>query len=85
MKTALLQVKEELGVDAVIMSNKKVAGGVEIVAAVDGDTAPAPAKRYNSQPRHGYNQVSPRSLRPRAESWRMTVSVCNRAPTLAVL
>ncbi|EKG78750.1 SRP54-type, GTPase domain protein, partial [Vibrio cholerae CP1050(23)] len=25
MKTALLQVKEELGVDAVIMSNKKVA------------------------------------------------------------
>ncbi|EGR1042216.1 flagellar biosynthesis protein FlhF [Vibrio cholerae] len=59
MKTALLQVKEELGVDAVIMSNKKVAGGVEIVAAVDGDTAPAPAKRYNSQPRHGYNQVSP--------------------------
>ncbi|CSI51592.1 Uncharacterised protein [Vibrio cholerae] len=27
----------------------------------------------------------PRSLRPRAESWRMTVSVCNRAPTLAVL
>ncbi|MBF8999546.1 flagellar biosynthesis protein FlhF [Vibrio sp. CAIM 722] len=39
MKTALLQVKEELGADAVIMSNKKVAGGVEIVAAVDGDTA----------------------------------------------
>ncbi|ENM5729613.1 flagellar biosynthesis protein FlhF [Vibrio mimicus] len=59
MKTALLQVKEELGVDAVIMSNKKVAGGVEIVAAVDGDTTPAPAKRYSSQPRHGYNQVSP--------------------------
>lgn len=29
------------------------------MAAVDGDTAPAPAKRYNSQPRHGYNQVSP--------------------------
>lgn len=62
MKTALLQVKEELGVDAVIMSNKKVAGGVEIVAAVDGDTsapAAAPAKRYSSQPRHSYNQVSP--------------------------
>ncbi|HAS6206610.1 TPA: flagellar biosynthesis protein FlhF [Vibrio vulnificus] len=37
MRTALLQVKEELGVDAVIMSNKKVAGGVEIVAAIDGD------------------------------------------------
>lgn len=37
MKTALSQVKDELGSDAVIMSNKKVAGGVEIVAAVDGD------------------------------------------------
>jgi flagellar biosynthesis protein FlhF len=55
MKTALLQVKDELGTDAVIMSNKKVAGGVEIVAAVDGDNAPLPktsAQRYNSQPRH---------------------------------
>ncbi|ASA54936.1 flagellar biosynthesis protein FlhF [Vibrio gazogenes] len=54
MKTALLQVKEELGVDAVIMSNKKVAGGVEIVAAVDSDTV-APktqAHGYNSQPRY---------------------------------
>lgn len=39
MRTALLQVKEELGADAVIMSNKKVAGGVEIVAAIDGDSA----------------------------------------------
>ena len=33
MRTALLQVKEELGAEAVIMSNKKVAGGVAIVAA----------------------------------------------------
>ncbi len=37
MKSALKQVKSELGVDAVIMSNKKVAGGVEIVAAIDGE------------------------------------------------
>ncbi|MGL6026626.1 MAG: flagellar biosynthesis protein FlhF [Vibrio sp.] len=59
MKTALLQIKEELGVDAVIMSNKKVAGGVEIVAAVDGDTASASAQLYSSQPRPAYNQVSP--------------------------
>ena len=41
MRTALLQVKGELGDDAVIMSNKKVAGGVEIVAAVDNETAAA--------------------------------------------
>ena len=30
MRTALLQVKEDLGAEAVIMSNKKVAGGVAI-------------------------------------------------------
>lgn len=35
MRTALAQVKESLGADAVIMSNKKVTGGVEIVAAMD--------------------------------------------------
>ncbi|WP_070963545.1 flagellar biosynthesis protein FlhF [Vibrio sonorensis] len=55
MRTALLQVKEELGVDAVIMSNKKVAGGVEIVAAVDGESAAAMSSQskanYNSRPR----------------------------------
>jgi flagellar biosynthesis protein FlhF len=40
MRTALKEVKEELGADAVIMSNKKLADGVEIVAAVDNDRAP---------------------------------------------
>ncbi|MBA5762375.1 flagellar biosynthesis protein FlhF [Vibrio sp. 404] len=65
MRTALLQVKEELGSDAVIMSNKKVAGGVEIVAAVDGDSSAAQANGgYSSQPRSTPTQVSP-SLAPR--------------------
>jgi len=44
MRTALNEVKEELGVDAVIMSNKKMADGVEIVAAVDYDKTPAQVK-----------------------------------------
>lgn len=35
MKTALANIKEELGSDAVIMSNKKVVEGVEIMAAID--------------------------------------------------
>ena len=35
MRTAMIEVKEVLGADAVIMSNKKVVGGIEIVAAVD--------------------------------------------------
>ncbi|MDN4503101.1 flagellar biosynthesis protein FlhF [Alteromonadaceae bacterium BrNp21-10] len=37
MRDALAQVKNELGNDAVIMSNKKLADGVEIVAAYDKD------------------------------------------------
>lgn len=37
MRTALAEVKESLGAEAVIMSNKKVTGGVEIVAAVDSE------------------------------------------------
>jgi flagellar biosynthesis protein FlhF len=35
MRDALKQVKDELGGDAVIMSNKKHADGIEIVAAYD--------------------------------------------------
>lgn len=43
MRTALTEVKEFLGPDAIILSNKKVAGGVEIVAAVDPEASPAKA------------------------------------------
>ncbi|MBL4942709.1 MAG: flagellar biosynthesis protein FlhF [Colwellia sp.] len=35
MRCALAQIKDELGVDAVIMSNKKIPEGVELMAAVD--------------------------------------------------
>ena len=42
MRTALAEVKETLGPDAVIMSNKKVSGGIEIVAAVDYQAQPSP-------------------------------------------
>ena len=51
MRTALKEVKEELGVDAVIMSNQKLANGVEIVAAVDYDKAATkPPEQPQSQP-----------------------------------
>ena len=39
MRTALRQVREQLGSDAVILSNKSVDGGVELVAALDFDDA----------------------------------------------
>jgi flagellar biosynthesis protein FlhF len=35
MRTALAQIKDALGVDAVIMSNKKIPEGVELMAAID--------------------------------------------------
>ena len=40
MRTALIQIKEELGADAVIMSNKKIPEGVELMAAIDHAQAP---------------------------------------------
>ncbi|MCW8891171.1 MAG: flagellar biosynthesis protein FlhF [Sedimenticola sp.] len=39
IRQALRQVREALGSDAVILSNKKVDGGIELVAAVDYDAA----------------------------------------------
>lgn len=48
MREALNQVKHELGSDAVIMSNKKVADGIEIVAAYDKE--PDPASRPATPP-----------------------------------
>ena len=48
MRSALAQVKEVLGSDAVIMSNKKVTGGIEIVAAVDYDEPKSAATKASS-------------------------------------
>lgn len=39
IRQALRQVREALGSDAVILSNKKVDGGIELVAAIDYDAA----------------------------------------------
>ena len=37
MRRTILKVREALGPDAVILSNKRVEGGFEIVAAIDYD------------------------------------------------
>lgn len=37
MRQALKQIRDELGPDAVILSNRRVEGGVEIIASVDSD------------------------------------------------
>jgi flagellar biosynthesis protein FlhF len=49
MRQAIRQVREALGPDAVILSNKSVNGGVEIVAAVDLDQATAVADEQPSR------------------------------------
>ena len=51
MRSALAQIKEELGADAVIMSNKKIAEGVELMAAVDYNQSVKPAQP-NTQDKH---------------------------------
>lgn len=68
MRTALAEVKETLGPDAVIMSNKKVSGGIEIVAAVDYQTAvPAPVAPPQAEARRELREDSVRiSTPPRA-------------------
>ncbi len=49
MRSALAQVKEELGPDAVIMSNKKVANGVEIVAAYEESDVPVSKQEMSAK------------------------------------
>lgn len=39
MREAIRQVREEQGADAVILSNRRLNGGIEVVAAVDYDEA----------------------------------------------
>ncbi len=60
MRAALAEVKEVLGPDAVIMSNKKVTGGIEIVAAVD--FAEAQEKQKDSPKNEGERQLSDDSV-----------------------
>lgn len=60
MREALSQVKAELGSDAVIMSNRKVADGIELVAAYD--------KEPDAKLSFGKKQASAASGAPQAKS-----------------
>ncbi len=72
MRTALKEVKEELGADAVIMSNKRLAEGVEIVAAIDHEQTPLAKPAAQSLPQRAqaapvHNMVRPEPLRAKPE------------------
>ena len=50
MHRAIRKIREELGPDAVILSNQKVDGGVEILAAIDFDAALVAKAAANCEP-----------------------------------
>lgn len=84
IKQAMRMVRDEMGPDAVIMSNRKVEGGVEIVAAQDFEeqslaTTPAPAAAYRNE----YAAPAPAPARetpsPRTESQRRAEEVFREA------
>ena len=69
MREALRLVKEELGADAVIMSNKKTANGIELVAAYDKEpqgTQTAPTRSVNNSTGQNTGETAPRILTPQA-------------------
>ncbi len=52
MRTALAKIKEELGAEAVIMSNKRVGPNVEIIAGVEGEIKAAPVNTQSKSKGH---------------------------------
>ncbi len=80
MRTALAQVREALGVDAVILSSGKVGNEVEVVAAIDAEVAQAVANappavrepiRYEPPRHEASRQDAPRAeARPQFEDRR---------------
>jgi flagellar biosynthesis protein FlhF len=78
MRTALAQIKEELGVDAVIMSNKKIPEGVELMAAVDYNQAVPPAKTSNNNEQDANPQMNAVNAREISSD---VVSLGQTAPT----
>ena len=75
MRTALAQVKETLGSDAVIMSNKKVDGGIEIVAAVDYDEPKPQIKAEPKVPKRSFMDLSDDKVSIGANTARATNTV----------
>ena len=70
-REAMAQVKKELGSDAVILSNRAVTGGVEILALAQGDVAglvsPLDKQRpsFPAQPAFESRRVAPRRAEPK--------------------
>ncbi len=77
MREALALVKQEQGPDAVILGNKKVPGGVEILSAVDFDHQRSDAYQGNPAAAMGNPAAATRS--PSSEPMRQAVGAANPA------
>ena len=70
-REAMAQVKKDLGSDAVILSNRAVTGGVEILALAQGDVAglvspiDKPRSSFPAQPAFESRRVAPRRAEPK--------------------
>ena len=80
MRSALAQIKEELGADAVIMSNKKIAEGVELMAAVDYNQSVKPDKP-NTQDKHAEASEATTPSADRFDTVEDTVAISSATAT----
>ena len=65
MRQALRMVRDQLGPEAVILTSKRTAFGVEVTAAIDFDAARVEAQARNAQPPPaGPGSAEPRTFRP---------------------
>lgn len=86
MRSAIRQVRETLGPDAVILSNKSVDGGVELMAALDFDEAAFNAPEPPLEFLHSSNRVNvvkPEDYRDRSTASKPTsnATAATRIPT----
>lgn len=90
VRQAIKEVRDVMGPDAVILSNTRVDGGIEIVAATDYDeaefkrAAPAPSRpqaKYNDEPKVEINPSTNRS-RPEQQTPPPAQNVWSQEPTL---
>lgn len=86
MRSALAQIKEELGADAVIMSNKKIAEGVELMAAVDYNQNVKPAQpttQHNPATEHNHDAVNAQRSTERVDIAEDTVAISGAPNSMA--
>ncbi len=75
MREALSLIKQEQGADAVILGNKKVPGGVEIISAIDYDETTINGTQANSVPSNiSELRPAPSELNPATQANKATLS-----------